>query len=54
MSDPMLFPFLDVAVRVIAVLVLCAIPLLIPMPSTDRATRSARAPVSARQAMPSD
>lgn len=32
MADPMLFPFLDTAVRVIAVLVLCAIPALIPLP----------------------
>jgi sorbitol-specific phosphotransferase system component IIBC len=38
MSDPMLFPFLDTAVRVIAILVLCAIPLLIPLPSPGRAS----------------
>ena len=39
MPDPMLFPFLDTAVRVIAVLVLCAIPVLIPLPSINRSPR---------------
>ncbi len=39
MPDPMLFPFLDTAVRVIAILVLCAIPVLLPLPSPDRAER---------------
>lgn len=39
MVDPMLFPFLDTAVRVIAVLVLCAIPVLIPLPPTRHPRR---------------
>lgn len=38
MPDPMLFPFLDTAVRVIAILVLCAIPVLIPLPSPGRSS----------------
>ncbi len=50
MPDPMLFPFVDTAVRVIAILVLCAIPVLIPLPALNRSTRVAttrasRAPV---------
>lgn len=40
--DQLLFPFLDIAVRVVAVLVLCAIPLLITLPSLDRVLRSVR------------
>ncbi|TDU31354.1 hypothetical protein DFR24_0722 [Panacagrimonas perspica] len=45
MPDPMLFPFLDTAVRVIAILVLCAIPVLIPLPSSGRT--SSRTPRTA-------
>jgi len=53
MPDPMLFPFLDTAVRIIAVLVLCAIPVLIPLPSPGRA--GSRAPRTAtKRALTSD
>lgn len=53
MPDPMLFPFLDTAVRVVAVLVLCAIPVLIPLPSLDRATRKRAARSAAKRGLTS-
>ena len=52
MSDPMLFPFVDTAVRVIAILVLCAIPVLIPLPALNRSTRMATSRAS-REPAPS-
>lgn len=32
MTDPILFPYIDTAMRVIALLALCAVPVLIPLP----------------------
>lgn len=52
MADPMLFPFVDTAVRVIAILVLCAIPLLIPLPALNRSTRMATSRASRVPAPP--
>lgn len=46
MSDiPLLFPYLDVAMRVIAVLILCALPLLLmPASPPDGALRRSSKP----------
>lgn len=42
MTDPTLFPYIDMAMRVIALLALCALPVLIPLPTRMRvAARSA-------------
>ena len=54
MADPMLFPFLDTAVRVIAVLVLCAIPVLIPLPSSPRPSPSREKPKATRHPITTD
>ena len=40
MTDPTLFPYIDTAMRVIAVLALCALPILVPMP--ERFTHAAK------------
>ncbi len=53
MQDPALFPFIDTAVRLIAVLALCLAPFLIPLPRIklpDRRWRALRARSSQRPA----
>lgn len=53
MQDPALFPFIDTAIRLIAVLALCLAPFLIPLPRIklpDRRWRALRARSSQRPA----
>ena len=53
MQDPALFPFIDTAIRLIAVLALCLAPFLIPLPrikQLDRRWRALRPRTSQRAA----